>query len=122
MNRKFKSVSLLVLVGFLISCANKAAPVEIQPELQKLEVLHRVQELQRTVIAVHDAAPTKLSKADADIVVKFTLLANDLVSTSADGWKAKVKDAWVGLKKIFTPPPSLSTVWAVVDSLIMGLL
>ena len=118
MIRKF---SLLILVAFLVGCANKAAPPELKPDLQKLEVLHRVQELQRTVIAVHDANPVMLPKAKADIVVKFTLAANDLVASDSN-WQSKVKTLWLALKKEFTPPANLSTVWAVVDSLIMGLL
>jgi len=118
LNHKF---SFLIIVTLLVGCAPKSAPVEIQPGLQKLEVLHRVQELQRTVIAVHDANSTLLSKSNADIVVKFTLAANDLI-VSDSNWQGKVKALWLIVKQEVTPPPSLSTVWAVVDSLIMGLL
>lgn len=122
MTQRFKRIiPIVVLTGFVLGCANKQAPVELQPGLQQLEVLHRVQELQRTVIAIHDAAPTKLSKDNADLIVRFTLAANDVISTGASGWKNQVKVMWSSLKKAYTPPPNFLPVWSIVDTLITGL-
>ena len=113
-------IGIIGLIG-LISCAPKNAPVELKPDLQKLEVLHRIQELQRTVIAVHDANPTLLPKAKADIAVRFTLAANDIVALDTS-WQNKVKALWLTFKKEFTPPTNLLPIWTIVDSLLMGLL
>jgi len=127
MKRKIMSKPLafslsLVIVGLtVISCVNKSAPIEIQPQLKQLEVLYRIQELQRTTIAIHDANPTLLSKTKADLVVKFTLATTDLVG-SETGWQSKVKVLWTTLKKEFTPPANLIPIWTIVDGLIQGLL
>lgn len=115
-----KLISVFILIG-LVSCVHRTTPAEIQPELKQLEVLYRIQELQRTVIAVHDANPTLLPKKQADIVVKFTLAANDLVASDST-WQIKIKELWNTLKKEVIPPVNLIPIWTLVDSLIQGLL
>lgn len=113
--------SLILIATVLVSCAPKNAPIELRPGLQQLEVLHRIQELQRTVIAVHDANPVKLSKTNADLIVKFTLAANDVVSTGAPNWQNVTKSLWNSLKNSYTPPPNLLPIWSIINTLITGL-
>lgn len=119
--RKLTPIIGISLILSLYGCANKNAPVELKPQLQQLEVLHRVQELQRTVIAVHDVAPEKLTKANADIIVKFTLAANDIVAKGETNWQSLVKSSWASLKQSYTPPANLLVIWGIVDSLVGSL-
>ena len=118
----------LVLIPFLVAfigCAAATAPPDIQPSIKRIEILKRIEELQKTVIGLHDASPSGISKDRADIIIKFTLVANDAVHASANGWQNTVKTSWhtlnVQLKTDLKLEPGLQTIWNLVDALIGAL-
>lgn len=125
MRLKRKALFILPLLVVLNGCAAATAPPNIQPSIKRIEILKRIEELQKTVIGVHDAKPSGISKERADLIVKFTLVANDAVHASATGWQNTVKSGWhtlnEQLKTNLKLEPGLQTIWNLVDALIGAL-
>ena len=115
---------ILPLALFLISgCVPKDAPVELKPAYTALEVLTRVQELQKTVIGLYDAQPRQITKANADLIVLFTTSTATILQTSPSGWQQTVATSWMQLKDEYVPTdPKLKVVWSFVDAIIQSLL
>jgi len=115
-------VSLIVVIAFISACAPKDLPPELQPSYKRLEVLKRVDELQKLTIALYDSQPRQISKGRADLIVKFTIVAADVTANTVDGWQATVKSAWFQLnKQLLIPDEGLDTIWKIVDALIQAL-
>lgn len=122
---KLKKFLVLPLLLILISCAASSAPPDIQPSIKKIEILKRIEELQKVTIGLHDATPSALSKDRADLIIKFTLVANDAVHASTSGWQSTVKAAWKTvneqLKTNLKLEDGLQTIWNLVDALVGAL-
>lgn len=122
---KLKKFLVLPLLLVLTSCAAATAPPDIQPSIKKIEILKRIEELQKVTIGLHDATPSALSKDRADLIIKFTLVANDAVHASTSGWQATVKAAWKTvneqLKTNLKLEDGLQTIWNLVDALVRAL-
>lgn len=125
---KFIALSLMcVTLVISTSCATtttgKPVPPELRPAYTALEVLTRVQELQKTVIGLYDANPRGITKANADIIVTFTTSTATILQTSPSGWQQTVAHSWMELKDEYIPTdPRLKVVWSFVDSMIQSLL
>jgi hypothetical protein len=120
------SISLLLFVG----CANNNGPIpaNLTPAYTANEVLLRVQELQRTVIALHDAKPSIIAKDKADIIVLFTTSTASIVQNSintpdpSNNWPQVVKASWDDLNREYTPTdPQLKVAWAFLDVMLKSL-
>ena len=118
--------SFILILGLSVSCATtqtgKPVPPELRPAYTALEVLTRVQELQKTVIGLYDANPRGITKANADIIVLFTTSTATILQTAPAGWQQTVVTSWMELKDEYIPTdPTLKVIWALTDSIITQL-
>ena len=117
---KVNTIAVLILV--LISCAPKTVPPELKPAYTSLQVLQRVQELQNLTISLNDSNPPGITKERANLIVKFTVGAAEVLKDSKVGWQESIKKSWTILKdKIKQPENSLVNVWTIVDTMIGAL-
>ena len=113
---------LLVVIGLSVACLPKDLPPDVKPAFTANEILIRVDELQKTVIAAFDSTPRGISKERADLIVRFTVDAAKVLREVPVGWQSSVKAAWNALKtRIGTPESQLQTLWSIVDRLITAL-
>lgn len=126
MKIKVRIISIAILLAFVSGCVATSIPIDIQPSIKRIEILKRIEELQKTTIGLHDSSPSSLSKDRADLIIKFTLVANDAVHSSATGWQDTVKAGWITLneqlKTNIKLEPELQMIWNLVDSLVKGLM
>lgn len=113
---------LLAVMGLSIACLPKDLPPDVKPAFTANEVLIRVDELQKTTIALFDSTPRGITKERADMIVRFTVDAAKVLREVPVGWQSTVKASWVALKsRIVAPEGQLMTLWNIVDTLITGL-
>lgn len=115
-----KSLSVVLLFAFVVSCAPKTLPPESVPAYRANEILIRVQELQKTTIELYDSKG--ITKERADIIVGFCVTTAEVLRDSRIGWQETVKASWAQLnQRIPIPDGNLKVIWGVVGGLIGGL-
>jgi len=116
-------ILILTLVGCATTSGGKPVPTELRPAYTALEVLTRVQELQKTVIGMYDANPRGITKANANLIVLFTTSTATILQTSPPDWQKVVAASWMELKDEYIPTdPKLKVAWTFLDAMIQSLL
>lgn len=122
MERTRRIFCVLTVAALMAACAPKDLPPDVKPAYTANEVLIRVDELQKTVIALYDGTPRGITKERADLIVGFTVDAAKTLRAVPQGWQATIKAGWNTLKlKIPVPEGNLQTIWSIVDHLITAI-
>lgn len=109
-------ISLFVLFS---ACVPKNLPPELKPAYTANEVLIRVHELQKLTIGLFDSKPPLISKQRADLIVKFTVSAAEVIKNSLTGWQATLKSMWKQLNQLIPDPPGeLNMIWTLTGQLV----
>jgi hypothetical protein len=121
MNRiRSNEIIIIATIVALIGCVPKDLPPDLKPAYTANEILIRVHELQQLTIGLHDSGI--VTKERADLIVRFTVLAADVIKNSISGWEQTIKSAWKQLNQlILKPETELDSIWTMMDWLIKGL-
>ena len=87
----------LFLVILQVARCTQNPPPDLEPSLQKQQLLLDVQQLQFETIRLFDANPRGITKERADLIVRFCVNTADAVKNAQNGWQQTVKAMWAQL-------------------------